>query len=122
MSTLKLPPEVATILAMVTGLLGAVMTTAGFAPADANAMVTALQYVLSAIVLIAGLVGHLHVHSQHVTAQTAALASLATIPQPPASNAPASPSYVSPVAPQALQADTPTLVAPVVPATPPSAT
>lgn len=99
MPTLKLPPEVATILAMVTGLLGAVLTTFGAAPADANAAVTALQYILSAIVLIAGLVGHLHVHGQNVTAQNVTMASFASIPPPPASNAPVSPSYLTTVAP-----------------------
>ena len=129
--SLKLPPEVATIGSMLIGLATLAATTFGVSPDATNAAVLALQYLIAAVVIIGGLVGHLHLHSQHVTlaraqmeiagvqAASVALPLLSAVvsapdaqpvPPPPATDAPVSPSYAPPAASQPAPGDTPTQV------------
>jgi len=103
--SLKLPPEVATIGSMLIGLATLAATTFGVSPDATNAAVLALQYLIATGTIVAGLVGDLHLHNQHVTLARAQMeisgvqAASVALPPPPATNAPVSPSYgtVTPV-------------------------
>jgi hypothetical protein len=92
--TPKIPPEVATIGSLLFGMLMTVLTATGVTPANANAIVAALQFVLYAGFAVAGVLGQLHVHAKHVEAIAAAGAF--AVPPPPPTSAPLIPSYVPP--------------------------
>ena len=86
--TLPISTQAASIGAMIVGALGAILTVLGVSLTTVSALQSIAQLLISAALIIAGLMAHTHLHSQQLTAQSAN-ASVAppptTLPRPDAS-------------------------------------
>ena len=86
--TLPISTQAASIGAMIVGALGAILTVLGVSLTTVSALQSIAQLLISAALIIAGLMAHTHLHSQQLTAQSAnaSVAPGITIPTPPATD------------------------------------